>query len=117
MKLSWNAVGKSRVLLRACWAGFLVLAGCQGEPPKFTEVPQVSEDVRTVVDPLRVGDPVVITFSSTSPLDPVLQAFKETIKEDGTITPPVVGSVVAAGKTLGDLQKELQEKYVVKPRI
>ena len=89
----------------------VLLGGCQSQPPRFNEVPQVSEAVRTVVDPLRVGDPLVVSFSSSSPLDPVLQTFRETIKEDGTITPPVVGSVVAAGKTLGELQKDLQDKY------
>jgi protein involved in polysaccharide export with SLBB domain len=110
MKDLRNCAGRSRALLGLLAAGFF-MAGCQSQPPRFAEVPQVSEEVRTVVDPLRVGDPVTITFSSTSPLDPVLQPFKETIKEDGTITPPVIGSVVAAGRTLGDLQKDLQEKY------
>jgi polysaccharide export outer membrane protein len=86
-------------------------SGCQSQPPKFNEVPQVSEAVRTVVDPLRIGDPLTITFTSSSTVEPVLPPFKEAIKEDGAITPPVVGSVVAAGRTLGDLQKDLQEKY------
>ena len=110
MNSIWKSAGGAGVLSAVLVLGGLI-SGCQSQPPKFNEVPQVSEAVRTVVDPLRVGDPLVISFSSSSPLDPVLQIFKESIKEDGTITPPVVGSVVAAGKTLGELQKDLQDKY------
>ncbi|MEO5803145.1 MAG: polysaccharide biosynthesis/export family protein, partial [Verrucomicrobiota bacterium] len=36
---------------------------------------------------------------------------EEEIKDDGTISPPSVGTVQAAGKTTGELQKELQEAY------
>ena len=110
MKLIRNLAGKGGMLFAFCFVG-LLWSGCQSQPPKFNEVPQVSEAVRTVVDPLRIGDPLTITFTSSSTVEPVLPPFKEAIKEDGAITPPVVGSVVAAGRTLGDLQKDLQEKY------
>ena len=53
------------------------------------------------------GDQVTIIFS---PQD-IIQPFQETIKDDGTITPPYLGPIVAAGKSSGDLQRELQKKY------
>jgi polysaccharide export outer membrane protein len=64
-----------------------------------------------VTDKFRIGDQVMINFSGSSGQDPPLQPHKEAVKEDGTITPPLVGSAVAAGKTPGELQTELQEMY------
>jgi polysaccharide export outer membrane protein len=61
-------------------------------------------------DKFRIGDQVLINFSG-SVSDLILQPHKEAIKEDGTITPPLVGSIVAAGRTPGDLQQELKERY------
>ena len=59
-------------------------------------------------DTFRVGDVVAVTFSGTSQ---DISPHQERIKEDGTITLSLVGPVVAAGKTPGELQKELQQKY------
>ncbi len=39
---------------------------------------------------------------------------EETIKEDGTITLPLIGSVYAVGKTAGELQNEIYTNYVPK---
>ena len=65
------------------------------------------------VDILRVHDLVQVFFSGNSqaPKD-----FNERIQEDGTISPPIIttpedGSVKAEGKTIGELQKILQERY------
>ena len=41
-------------------------------------------------------------------------AHEELIKEDGTITLPLIGSVKAVGKTAGELQTEIQTNYVPK---
>ena len=41
----------------------------------------------------------------------MLQPHEEKIKDDGTITLQLVGTIVAAGKTPGNLQKELQHEY------
>jgi len=64
-------------------------------------------------DKFRKGDQVTVNFAgSTVEQNSVpLLPHKEAIKEDGTISPPMVGSVVAAGRTPGELQSELQEKY------
>jgi polysaccharide export outer membrane protein len=61
-----------------------------------------------VVGRFRVGDIVKITFSG---IEPPPQPHEERIKEDGTITLPMIGSVLAANKTPGELQKEIQAQY------
>jgi polysaccharide export outer membrane protein len=63
------------------------------------------------VDTLRSGDQVTIAFSG-NPQAPSDQ--EERIKEDGTINLQMLGPVQAAGKTAGQLQKEIQELYVPK---
>ena len=56
-----------------------------------------------------VGDSVTVNFSGiTEPPAPV----EQTIKEDGTITLPLIqGPIKAEGKTPGELQNEIAEKY------
>jgi len=84
----------------------LVLTGCH-----FGETPAPPEAPRT--DPLeyhlRPGDLLTVTFSGL-PI-PILD-HKEKIKDDGTITLQLIGSIKAEGKTTGQLQKEIQAAYV-----
>jgi len=55
----------------------------------------------------QVGDWVTIYYVVTNaPL-----SHEERIKEDGTITLPQIGPISVAGKTSGELQRELQQKY------
>ncbi len=61
------------------------------------------------VDELRKGDMVEVKFSGT-PQPP--SDTSERIKEDGTINLPLIGAVVAEGKTDAQLQNEIQQKYV-----
>jgi len=58
----------------------------------------------------QVGNTVVVSFSGPVPLEPQ----EQTIKEDGTITLPLVGSIYAYGKTVGELQNEIHDDYVPK---
>src|SRR5438093_2514569 len=91
----------------------LVLNGCQSGPV-FADFPEAGATVGTsdgkrVVAPtpyskpkadqsdiLFIGDVITINFNSgeTQPLPP----HTEAIKDDGRITPPYVGSIVAKGK-------------------
>jgi protein involved in polysaccharide export with SLBB domain len=59
----------------------------------------------------RVGETVFVAFSG-SPIE--IPAHEEPIKEDGTITLPLIGAVYAAGKTAGELQNEICTNYVPK---
>jgi len=114
--------GVAGALLAVVWSG------CQSmvvDEPVFTEVPDLTpapapalaETNRPAASPpggelgkaFRVGDMVTVTFSGV--VTEAVPAHEERIKEDGTITMHLIGSVQAAGKTPGELQKEIQERY------
>ena len=62
-------------------------------------------------DVLRVGDTVSVSFPDlSSPVPPVTAD----IKEDGSITLVYSEKFVAQGKTLGELQQEIHDRYVPK---
>jgi protein involved in polysaccharide export with SLBB domain len=93
-----------------------MLSGCEtfeSAPSAPLPAGTVPVDTGGATDILRANDLVQVFFSGNSqaPKD-----FNERIKEDGTISPPMVttpedGPVNAAGKTVGELQKLLQERY------
>ena len=59
----------------------------------------------------HVGETVSVAFSGPpDPIDP----HEELIKEDGSITLPLIGSVKALGRTAGELQNEIHDLYVPK---
>ena len=99
------------------FAGGIFLTGCQtGSNADYsrvavTNITQNADRAIFNVDKFRVSDPVSIKFIGTTGDTQVLPEYSETIKEDGTISPPMIGTVQAAGKTPGDLQHELQAKY------
>jgi polysaccharide export outer membrane protein len=109
----------------------LGLAGCQTAPPVepvFSDPTQVAAapaaaapspvprsvpdtTLKVPMDTFCVGDMVTVTFSGVeNPIAP----HEERIKDDGTITLPLIGSVIATGKTPGKLQNEIQGSYVPK---
>jgi polysaccharide export outer membrane protein len=62
-------------------------------------------------DMLRTGDRIMLVFSG-NPNAPQVPHVEQ-IREDGYITPPLLGkNVLAAGKTIGQLQGELRKMYV-----
>jgi polysaccharide export outer membrane protein len=104
------------------WAVGLLLVGlwcgCQtGAPTNSTGAPTPQAAVAPSAAPgspsadmLFTGNRIVITFSGLqNPPDP----HEDQIREDGCITPPLLGrTVTAAGKTIGQLQEELHGLYV-----
>ncbi len=59
----------------------------------------------------HIGETVSVAFSGPpDSIDP----HEELIKEDGSITLPLIGSVKALGKTAGELQNEIHDLYVPK---
>jgi len=60
-------------------------------------------------DRFAIGDLVTVKFSGT--IDNIPQ-HEERIKDDGHITLPLIGAVKAVGKTPGELQKEIHDRYV-----
>lgn len=117
MKLLRTLSGRG--LLVAClgFAASLVITGCSS-----TDVPVFSSDVlggapggagasAVEVGRFAIGDLVTVTLIGP---DPPLPPHEERTKEDGTITMQYIGSVKAAGKSAGELQKEIHDRYVPK---
>jgi polysaccharide export outer membrane protein len=61
-------------------------------------------------DTLRVGDPLTITFADVPPLSMREQQVR--IPDSGVITLPYNVRVQAAGKTTGQLEKDIRDAYV-----
>jgi len=110
----WRAVGGLLV------AG-LCLAGCHsagsnkassnslGTTPGTISSPAGPETSNPEPEVFRAGDSLTVSFSDLpTPVAPC--AVK--IKEDGTITLLLNQTFTAAGKTRGDLEKEIRERYV-----
>jgi protein involved in polysaccharide export with SLBB domain len=57
----------------------------------------------------QIGDLLKVEFSGT--IEPI-PAHEEYIKQDGTITLFLIGPIKAAGKTSGELQREIQSAFV-----
>jgi polysaccharide export outer membrane protein len=100
-----------------------VLSGCIAlqDEPVFSEAPPVSATAAPaadgtsaaapgdqISDRYRVGDLVTVKFSGVQELIP---PHEERIKEDGSITLHLIGSVIATGKNSGELQQEIQARY------
>lgn len=109
--------GFSQALRTLGWAFLLsalgLVVGCQSGSPGTTTnatgtTTRPSGAQTEFVDNLRNGDMVEVTFSGnpTAPED-----VEERIKE-GKINLPLIGEVEAAGKTAGQLQADIQGKYV-----
>lgn len=83
-----------------------LLSGCQSGPKTLPPAPGST---------FHVGDPVVVSFTQlTTVKDEGMQDHVERVHEDGTITLQYIGAVKAEGKTAGDLQKEIHDRYVPK---
>jgi polysaccharide export outer membrane protein len=85
--------------------GFLFFAGCATSHSDFGQNPALPQkDSKDIV--LSESDVLKIAFPGASNLDTV-----QTIRRDGKITLPIIGEVVASGKTPPELQKELVNLY------
>jgi protein involved in polysaccharide export with SLBB domain len=120
----------------------LLLAGCRSSGPQFADVPGLpantgtapaamtsapdpvrattaspataaapAKDSDNILDLLNPGDPVIITFAD---LPIPVQPQEDRIKEDGTITLLQNQTFRAAGKTRGELEREVHDRYVPK---
>lgn len=97
----------------------VALTGCQtthtnNEIP-FSSVPD-GEDMPSTgyaEEAMRFAkdDLVIVTFVGPENLGPI-PPHEERIKEDGTITLPLINSIRAEGKTTGELQRDIYNAYV-----
>jgi len=94
-------------------ATMLMVAGCETTRPQPVKEVAGTNDVPLTVnstDSLEPGNQITITFSGLSTI-PIPYSCR--IREDGTISPPYLKElIIAAGKTIGALERELEQKYV-----
>ena len=94
-------------------ATVLMAAGCETtRPGPVNPVAGPTEVPLTVnsTDSLEPGNQITITFSGLSTI-PIPYSCR--IREDGTISPPYLKEpIIAAGKTIGELERELEKEYV-----
>jgi protein involved in polysaccharide export with SLBB domain len=133
LRSHWKSAG---LLLGICGIA-VALAGCQSalqDEPTFSEVPGATEPAVAASPPavaatppavagttnpaalagrFRVGDMVIVTFAGLDAPN-AMPNHEERVNEDGTITLQLIKSVVALGKTPGELQREIHDRYVTK---
>ncbi len=113
--MNWLIKSAGRVLaLGAIVFALVGLSGCGTLDNQTNDTTYAGSTTNVIGSPdlLRVGDNVTIIFSDV-PDGPA--PFLEQIHEDGQISPPMLnGKVVAAGKTVAQLQTELHDLYVPK---
>ena len=86
----------------------VILAGCDSLPAR--PGPSTGDKTGPGVARFRVGETVIVTMTTGSP-DSDIPVHEEPIKEDGTITMPLIGKITAVGKTTGELQDESYYYY------
>jgi polysaccharide export outer membrane protein len=86
-------------------AVLIFVTGCETQKPGFGGNPTLPpKDSKDIV--LREADVLKIIFPGTENLN-----TSQTIRRDGKITLPIIGEIVAIGKTPTELEKELVDKY------
>ena len=95
------------------FAVVLFAAGCETTRPQPVNQGSGTSEVPLSVnstDSLEPGNQITITFSGLSTI-PIPYSCR--IREDGTISPPYLKEpIIAAGKTIGELERELEKEYV-----
>ncbi len=87
----------------------LFWAGCSSAPKIIDTGSAGGTPPNPEVARFQVGETVNVGFSETPDM---IQPHEEQIKEDGTITLPLIGPIKAVGKTAGELQGEIRDLYV-----
>ena len=101
----WNQFSRRGAALLGVLAAAIVLAGCATTGD--TNDPAHSAD--TFTTEIRRGEALTITFTDTVNQ---IMPFEGRVKEDGTITLMENQQFTAAGKTAGQLEKEIRARYV-----
>jgi len=89
------------------------------EPSKPVEPAPTSDPVAAAEDTrpegtsavFEVGDVISVTVTGVS--SEIIQPHEDSIKDDGTISLYLIGNVQAAGRRMGELQRDLQTRYEV----
>lgn len=100
--------------LKACWCllggiTLFAMTGCETSQPDSASLrksPELSQQLQTEPMRLRDGDTLTISIPGSPTLDTTQQ-----IRTDDKIVLPLVGEVVAAGKSPEELEDELLKLY------
>ena len=95
-------------------AAILASSCATDDAPILTSTPRGTNTVvkTTDIDRFQPGEEIQVMITGITEQQP---PHVETIKDDGTITMPSIGPIVAEGKTPGELQREIFNLYV--PRL
>jgi polysaccharide export outer membrane protein len=113
MKACWKTTAEAALWFAMILMVGLFSGGCH--TPKtnyvFSPLPEGPRDIGSdeATNRFVVGELIIVKFAGLSITTP---AHEERIKEDGTITLPLIGTVKAAGKTPAELQSEIHDLYV-----
>jgi protein involved in polysaccharide export with SLBB domain len=99
------------LLLLGALSGAVFFGGCASEDKQISAAlaKEGAGDALNETGRLRVDDALSIVFTGV-PMPP--DKFDGRIKEDGTIRLPLIGDVMAKGKTTGELEKEIRQLYL-----
>ena len=117
MKLLRTVLGGGWLAVSVAASLAVLSAGCRTtDEPVFTEPlgdastgAALTNAAASQEGGFEINDQLTLIFSGVSDPPPI---HEERIKEDGTITPPLIGPVKAVGKNPGELQKEIWALYV-----
>lgn len=87
-------------------AALLTLAGCKHPQLRYVDSPGVPRPARVASGALLEGDLVRIVFEGETNMNTMVK-----VQLDGTITMPLVGKVLAAGRLPQEVQAELAQQY------
>jgi polysaccharide export outer membrane protein len=102
----WKSTVRLDLFLAVAGAAML-LGGCQTRAPQYAIIEGLPVMPGNPADTFRPGDQVTITFSPSDLAAPC----RLTVKDDGSIMVPQVGTLIAAGKTPEALRREALEKH------
>jgi len=110
MKLFVNGLFMSGLLIVGA-----ILTGCASMQPNAAQTSTPANPTIGVAR-FQVGDTVVVTLTTGADqqINTGIPPYEDSIKEDGTITMPLIGKIIAIGKTPGELQNEIWANYVPK---
>src|SRR5215475_5913121 len=98
---TWSLWGKTFLFCgKLAAVAFLLCAGCQGPKRAVAPLPSQAPGALVAGDTLRISFPGAPELNQT-----------QKIGTDGKLSLPLVGDVVASGKSVGELQAELMRLY------
>ncbi len=97
--------------------GVVILSACSNLPSSVSYAPEVSENKRLLVDEYYIGVDDVVAVNVWKNPD---LSISVPVRPDGKISVPLIGEVVAGGKTPVEVSQEITNKlaeYIIDPKV